>query len=98
MTFLKFIILALASYRLQRIVTSDTWYFSDKFREYHRSHATDNRFRRELYELFTCPWCFGWWVTLAVFTVDYFFSIHIYIWAAIAASAIVGYLGSKEDD
>lgn len=123
MTPFEFVVLALASYRLQRIVTADTWYPTEKFRTFlidkkskheleqsrymrfpiseggpkQERHRKWTKFWMEMIELFSCPWCWGFWTTLTVFTIDYYLNPNIYIWAAFAASGIVGFLGSKED-
>ena len=55
MTPLAFLIVCLAAARLTRLVTDDT------ITEPLRVWASD---RRVLYELVTCPWCIGFWISL----------------------------------
>lgn len=92
----QFILLSLASYRLQRIVTADLWPPSLAFRRY-----VAKRFGKDSswYDLVTCPWCFGTYVTMAVFAVaSYSLSVPLPILQAVAAMAVVGYLGNQEDE
>lgn len=100
--FLLFLFLSFATFRLQRVITADTWLPSRVFREWVdagqvvRKHRTRFRlpklFWQELYELITCPWCFGAWTAAAVtFIVDrYYFHLPLPVlwWAAI--SGVVG--------
>ena len=89
-----FVVLALASFRLQRIVTRDDWPPSEWFRG-----AVERRFGTESswFTLVTCPWCFGFWVTAAVFAEHRFLDIvPVWAYAICAASAVVGLLGEWE--
>lgn len=88
MTGLEFLILALAAYRVWKLVAEDSillgpraWVFS--------------RFSRDgkpgrLQEWASCPWCAGFWISLAWALA--FWADHRAIWAAVpfALSAVVG--------
>lgn len=102
---LHLVTLVLAAFRLQRIFTADSWYPTQAFRQYLARRASPaieadrQNFWTEAYELFSCPWCFGFWSTVAVFTVDHFYS-HPFLTLAfriLAASALVGLIGSRLD-
>lgn len=119
----EWVILALASFRLQRIVTKDTWYPTQWFREklkerwlraedefsveISRSHKMNKEAKklhrkaarmREENELFTCPWCFGFWTCAAVFAEHQFLAlVPLWIYALFAASGLTGMLGMYDN-
>lgn len=89
----QWVLLTLAAFRLQHFVTVD-----DVPGEWIRG-PVERRFGADskMAELLTCPWCFGSWVTFAVFGVAaQFVSIPQPLVQAFAAAAVVGYAGSKE--
>lgn len=100
----EWFILAMASFRLQRIVTSDSWYPTQAWREWVNNRAKPDKkkqkqtFRTELAELFSCPWCFGWWVTVGVFLEYHYLEwVPMWVYALCAASGLVGMLGTYDD-
>lgn len=87
-----FLVLSLSSFRLQRIVTTDKWPPSKWF----RSKLTLGSFWDEL---FNCPWCFGFWVTIAVFVEHFYIGVvPLWIHLALAASTVVGFIGNYDSD
>lgn len=95
MTVFRFVLLTLAAFRLTRLVVSDAWPPTKWLREKIESRTgSDSGWTM----LTTCPWCFGVWVTFAVFLVDHFiWSPPIYLLAPVAASALVGLLGTYDE-
>lgn len=98
---LQFIVLSLACYRLQRIITTDTWFLSRKFREFLERRSTRGGLALEISELFHCGHCFGWWTSITVYAISaQLFSIQLPVYQAIATAAVVsGFteLFDKED-
>lgn len=121
-----FVLMSLFAFRVQRIWTTDTWYPSERFREflkgkkdYHEVRASaflgikgaspnelsqGNRHLRlakvwqELNELFTCPWCSGFWTSVLTTFVIHFFFVPLplpLLWP-FAISAVVGLLGTYD--
>lgn len=108
--FFLFVLSSLATFRAQRIVTADTWYPTEKFRDWLIKHHAKNEDRqsawppdtkeRELYrkwakfwnemvELFSCPWCFGFWCSgictlVLMYTVG--IPLPLFWWAAISGA------------
>lgn len=98
------ILLSLASYRLTHIVTDDSWYPFQWWRTFLAKHAQPaakeghHNLWTEAAELFSCTWCFGWWTSMVVFAVSsQMLSIPLPVLQFLAAAAVVGYLGAKED-
>lgn len=94
------VLLTLACYRLQRIVTADSWYFTQAFREWlEKKSAPAHKAGKqtvwtEATELFSCPYCFGWWTCIVVFALTaQVISIPLPAIQAIAASGVVGFVG-----
>lgn len=61
------LLLALASYRLWRLLAADT--ILDKPRDWLTKRAKQHvsrGYRKELDIFLHCPWCLGWWICLAV--------------------------------
>lgn len=91
---LVFIVLSLAAFRLQRIITTDQWPPSDWFREKVRSRTGDDS---SWTTLVTCPWCFGFWISLAVMAEHHYLGvIPMWVYGVFAVSAIVGMLGTYD--
>lgn len=91
----QWVLLTLTAFRLQRIVTADKWPPSEWFRE-----GLKEQFGEESswYLFFTCPWCFGFWATLGVFSIAaYVVNVPYPILQSLAATAVVGILGSTYD-
>lgn len=119
--FLEWFIVALSAYRLQRVVTSDTWPPSEWFRSrlaarvdstalafktaYENSDepgilrlARANKRARNLHDFFTCPWCLGFWITVAVVLEHHHVAgLPLVVHVVFAASTLVGLLGSRDD-
>jgi hypothetical protein len=90
----QFALLSLVAYRLQRIVTADSWPPTKWFRE---KLETTYGEESHTYTLFTCPWCYGFWVTVAVFSwACYLVSVRWPVAQTIAASVVVGKLGRDD--
>lgn len=104
------ITLALASYRLWRILGKDSWPPSVWFRQRLGAEAfagggTANRtgsrpwWKQEALELIECPWCMGFWIAGAVVA-------NLWPWdtlaelavAWLAVSCLVGLIGARLDD
>lgn len=94
MSVFRFVLLALSAYRLTRLLVSDSWppvaWFRDKV-EYRM--GPDSAW----YELVTCPWCAGTYITFAVFAIDhYLWTPPFWLLACVAAMAIVGQIGQRD--
>jgi len=81
------VLLALAAYRLFRIVGYDT--ITQPIRERVTGYKDSDTLPSDVTDaklayLFRCPWCLGWWVSLAVWGV-YEASPH---WALVAATPL----------
>lgn len=92
----EFVILALATYRLTRLVVYDsvTAFFRDQFFDAKKGKRGEVVFekpargpRRTLAELVGCPWCFGMW---AGATVLFFFFLTPYAWFPLLLLAVAG--------
>lgn len=101
----EWIILTLAVFRIQRVFTADSWYPTQAWRKYLVKRAMqsqggdDDKQTRwtELAELFSCPWCWGFWVSAGVLGEYYFVSIvPIFVYAVFAISAVVGMLAAHD--
>lgn len=75
MTLLTLIILAFASFRITRLALFDT-IFDNPRTNFHTWLTSDEKmagkywfFWSKLYELTSCSWCLGTWISLAVFSV-----------------------------
>lgn len=94
--------MALASFRLTRLVTTDVW----PPIVWLRSHLIDFTTRRTKRtgpsshwpELFTCPWCAGAYLTAIVFGLTWLFvTIPLPLLQYSSLLAIVGYLGVYDE-
>lgn len=95
-SFLQFLLLCLFSYRLQRVVTSDTWPPSEWFRKSVDSHYGPSS---SIAEFINCSWCIGGLLTIAVFSwAAYLINVPLPVLQTGAAMSVVGYLSSKESD
>ena len=91
----QFILLSLASYRLQRIITEDSWPPSEWLRE-----KVAIRFGKDSswYDFITCPWCIGTHLTFAVFAISaQYLTVPLPVIQAFAAATLVGALSSYID-
>lgn len=109
--FIALVVVGLASYRLTRVIVSDT--ITASFRVWLWRHAYDDggydslternvTTRRswaweKLYQLFTCPFCTGWWISLAFYWAwmfaDWRWTHHAI--AALAATGIQAVISSR---
>lgn len=87
-------LLSLTAYRLQRIVTTDSWPISRWFRmSIYRRFGGDSAW----YDFFTCGWCFGWYCTLAVFAIStLWLNVPLPVLQALAATAVVGQIAQRD--
>lgn len=95
MSVFRFILLTLAAYRLTRVIVEDQWPPTDWLR-----NKVDERFGKtsSWSTLVHCPWCAGVYVTFAVFAIDhYLWSPPFWLLAFVAATALVGYLGTYDE-
>ena len=99
-----FVLLALACYRVTRLVTTDkiTERFFDKIRfglehRWYAKHGpvgSDTHFNSKLAFLLSCPWCLGFWVSGAgtlLVSLVYGLDYPIITWFAV--STVIGFLG-----
>jgi hypothetical protein len=112
-TALSFLILALASYRLTRVVTDDTITDAARAWVWRRAYivsAYDSERDQEttmtrsvawswLYRLVSCPFCVGWWVSLACYWA-WWYSAWAWMRPALSAVAVAGgqaFISSRRD-
>lgn len=95
MTVFRFLLLTLASFRLTRLITTDDLPVTETFRDYvEQRTGKDSGWTT----LITCPWCAGVYITFAVFAIDhYLWQPPLWLLGFVAASAIVGYLGTWDE-
>lgn len=104
-----FILLALACYRVTRLVTTDkiTEPIFDRLRfglehrwyAKHGPEGSDTHFNSKLAFMLSCPWCLGFWVSGAgtlLVSLAYGLDYPILTWLAL--STIVGFLGRFDTD
>lgn len=74
--FLPLVVLALAAYRITRflIIDSLTQGLRTKFHVWLTSRNKLQSVFEKLFELTSCTWCFGWWVSLALYS--------LFLWSA----------------
>lgn len=90
----EFLILSLAVYRLTRLFLRDTVLnpLRDRFWEKHPPETT------RLGYLSTCPWCLGFWLSLAVYSCYTILPVPtLWLCCVLAVSAVVGLLTALED-
>lgn len=93
MSVFRFVLLALACFRITRFFTTDR--ITEPIRNYViRRQGEDSN---SAYFV-SCNWCVGVYITAAIFAIDYFFTIPFIILAAVAAMAIVGFIGNYDDE
>lgn len=94
MSIWTFVILTLAAFRIQRLVTADKFPPSQLLRR-----KVTEQFGEESSwaEWVTCPWCLGGILTIGVFLEHRFLGL-VPMWAytILAAMSLVGYLGSYD--
>lgn len=93
MSFLTWLFLTLATFRITRFITTDDLTQPIRHRVEKRMGSQSNWFT-----LINCNWCVGIYITALVFSEYHYLSIvPIWVYAAIAASSVVGYLGIWDD-
>ena len=86
MTPLAFVIVSLAAARLTRLVTEDT--ILEPLREWATIHEL-------VYELVTCPWCIGFWISLGTVAVWWLAGdTAVWLLAPFAVSYVAGRLNT----
>lgn len=104
-----FILLALACYRVTRLVTTDkiTEPFFDKIRfglerrwyAKHGPEGSDTHFNSKLAFLLSCPWCLGFWISGAgTLLVSLVYGLDYPILTWLATSTVVGFLGRFDSE
>lgn len=93
---LALIIQVLAAYRLTRLWTRDTLPPLPRLRDTVTARWGD----RAWSELFTCPWCAGFWISVAVVALASSPLAPAWNWLALALaiSAVVGKLAAHDSD
>lgn len=90
---IEFIVLALAAYRLTRVIVEDTvaeWLREAVWKRYDPSTAIGY--------LFTCYWCMGFWVSSLVVLAYIIVPVPTMVISAIfAVSAVVGIIAARID-
>lgn len=104
-----FVLLALASYRVTRLVTTDkiTEPIFDRLRfglerrwyAKHGPEGSDTHFNSKLAFLLSCPWCLGFWVSGAgTLLVSLVYGLDYPVLTWLAVSTVVGLLGQLDSD
>lgn len=102
--FALFILLALACYRVTRLVTTDkiTEPIFDRLRfglehrwyAKHGPEGSDTHFNSKLAFMLSCPWCLGFWISgVATLLVSLAYGLDYPIITWFALSTVVGFLG-----
>jgi hypothetical protein len=93
MTLIEFFILGLATYRLTRLITTDTIFEGPRERLWAKypPHLT------KLGYLVTCNWCMSVWVASIVVSSAIIIPVLVYVYAVFAVSAIAGLLTAYEN-
>lgn len=103
------LLLALACYRVTRLVTTDkiTEPIFDRLRfglerrwyEKHGPEGSDTHFNSKLAFMLSCPWCLGFWVSgVGTLIVSLAYGLDYPILTWLALSTIVGFLGRFDTD
>jgi len=93
MTFFEFTILALAVFRITRLVTTDTIFDSARNRWWGRFPPHTSK----LGYLITCNWCSSVWVASIVVVSAMIVPVLVFVYAVFAASAVAGLLTAYEE-
>lgn len=92
MTLLEFAIIGLATYRLTRLVTTDTIFEALRERFWDKYPPQSSK----LGYLITCDWCTSIWVASIVVPSVMIIPVLVYVYAVFAVSAIAGLLTAYE--
>lgn len=106
---LVFILLALASYRITRIVTQDKiterifdrlrWWFERRWYDRHDEAGSDTEFNSKLAYLLSCAWCLGFWVSgVGTLLVSVVYGLDYPVLTWLAVSTLVGLIGRVDSD
>lgn len=101
----ELLLLALASFRIWRLVGEDDLF--DRPRRWlvrlgpdwkSEGDSVPDGYRIRLAEFITCPWCLGFWITLAVWAMYQIWEFGTLVVAVpLAISALVGFMRSRLD-
>lgn len=96
MTGIEFVIVALASFRVTRLVVFDQ--LTEPLRERTVYKLSDTGLGGWTKDLFDCPWCIGFWFA-ALFTLGWAWSSDVTFWIALpfAFSAVTGLVSRNLD-
>lgn len=112
--FLGLVVVAFAAYRVTRVVVADTisdsfraWVWArsyERIDDYDSLADTDTRTARrswwweKAYQLVSCPWCTGWWVSLATYAAWFHWHVSFArpVIAAVAVAGLQGFIASRE--
>lgn len=103
------ILLALACYRVTRLVTTDKiteplfdWLRFGLERRWYAKHGpvgSDTHFNSKLAFLLSCPWCLGFWVSgVGTLLVSLAYGLDYSILTWLAVSTVVGFLGRFDSE
>jgi hypothetical protein len=94
----EFVLLALASFRLTRLIAWDTWPPVSRARIWLLYRPEGGLRSDALDELFACPFCLGFWISLAFYLAWLFFpTATLAVSIVLALSAIVGLVAKTLD-
>ena len=92
MTLLEFVILALATYRITRLITTDALFEPVRERIWKRFSLSTR-----IGYLVTCNWCMSFWVGSFVVLSAMIVTELVIVYAVFAVSAVAGLLTAYED-
>lgn len=104
-----FVLLALACYRVTRLVTTDKitdpifervrWSFERRWYAKHDEDGSQTEWNSKLAFMLSCPWCLGFWVSgLGTLLVSLAYGLDYPILTWLALSTVVGFLGRIDSD
>lgn len=95
MTVFRWILLSLCCFRATRVVTTDDWPPSDKFRNWVKTRTGKDS---AWYTLVTCNWCAGLYIAGPIYLVDtYVWRIPTLLLMFGATLTIVGLIGNHDE-
>lgn len=95
MSVFRFVLLTLFTYRLSRVLTSDEWPPTKRFREWVEERTGEDS---AWTTLVSCPWCSSLYFATPVFVIDmYVWEIPLVVLLIGAAMALVGLLGTYDE-
>lgn len=91
----RFALLTLSAFRLTRLITTDKWPPTKRFREWIEERTGEES---GWSEFIGCGWCAGTVITGVVFITDrYLWSPSIWLLSVVAAMSLVGYLSAYDE-